>query len=55
LYNKASSLVRQGNIESGLEILKHTIKVDHSFKYKAKFDVDFEHIKTNNDFKKLIL
>ncbi len=55
LYNKASSLVKQGRVENSLEILKHTIKIDHSFKYKAKFDVDFEHIKTNNDFKKLVL
>jgi len=55
LYNKASSLIKQGKVESSFEILRHTIKIDHSFKYKAKFDVDFEHVKTNNDFKKIIL
>jgi len=55
LYNKASSLVKQGKVKDGLEILKYTIKLDHSFKYKAKFDVDFEHTKANNDFKKLVL
>lgn len=55
LYNKASSLVKHGKAKEGLEILKHTIRIDHSFKHKALADVDFEHIKTNNDFKKLIL
>ena len=55
LYNKASSLVKQGKTKDGLEVLEHTIKLDHSFKYKAKFDVDFEHIKMNNDFKKITL
>ncbi len=55
LYNKSSSLAKQGNIKDSLDVLKHTIKLDHSFKYKAKFDIDFEHIKTNNDFKKLVL
>lgn len=55
LYNKASSLIKQGKVNDGLEVLEHTIKIDYSFKYKAKFDVDFEHIKTNNDFKKIIL
>lgn len=55
LYNKASSLIKQGKVKEGLEVLEHTIKLDYSFKYKAKFDVDFEHIKTNNDFKKIIL
>ena len=54
-YNKASSLVKQGKIKDGLEVLERTIKLDYSFKYKAKFDVDFDHIKTNNDFKKIIL
>lgn len=48
---KASSLVKQGKVKTSLEILKHTIKIDHSFKYKAKFDADLEHIKTNNDSK----
>ncbi|MBM2852164.1 MAG: hypothetical protein HW420_711 [Candidatus Nitrosotenuis sp.] len=55
LYNKASSLIKQGKVKDGLEVLERTIKLDYSFKYKAKFDVDFEHIKTNNDFKKIIL
>jgi tetratricopeptide (TPR) repeat protein len=55
LYNKASSLVKQGKVKEGLEILEYTIKLDHVFKYKAKYDVDFEHIKTNSDFKKLVL
>ena len=55
LYNKSSSLAKQGNIKDSLDVLEQTIKMDHSFKYKAKFDVDFEHIKTNNDFKKLTL
>lgn len=55
LYNKASSLVKQGRTENGFEILRYTIKTDHSFKYKARFDVDFEHVKANNDFKRIIL
>jgi tetratricopeptide (TPR) repeat protein len=55
LYNKASSLAKQGKVKDGLEVLEHAVKIDYSFKYKAKLDVDFEHIKTNNDFKKIIL
>jgi len=34
--------------------LERLINVDYSFKYKAKFDVDFQHIKTNYDFQKII-
>jgi tetratricopeptide (TPR) repeat protein len=55
LYNKASSLIKQDKVKDSLEVLEHTIKLDYSFKYKARFDVDFEHIKTNNYFKKITL
>ncbi|MEM3064661.1 MAG: tetratricopeptide repeat protein [Candidatus Nitrosotenuis sp.] len=55
LYNKASSLVRQNKIKDGLEILEKTIELDFSFKYKARFDIDFEGIQRDNDFKRLIL
>lgn len=54
LYNKASSLVRQNKIKDGLEILEKVIKLDFSFKYKARFDIDFEHIQKDNDFRRLI-
>ena len=55
LYNKASSLAKQGRTDESLDILGRAIRLDHSFKYKAKFDIDFEHIRTNSDFKKLTL
>lgn len=54
LYNKASSLIRQDKIEDGLEVLKETIKLDYSYKYKARFDIDFAHLQKNNDFKRLV-
>jgi tetratricopeptide (TPR) repeat protein len=55
LYNKASSLIRQNRIEEGLEILKKTINLDYSYKYKARFDIDFADLHKNNDFKRLVL
>ena len=55
LYNKASSLIKSGKIKEGLEILSKVIKLDFSFKAKAKFDVDFDEIQNLNEFKKLIL
>ena len=55
LYNKASSLIQINRIEEGLEILKEVIKVDFSYKTKAKHDIDFQHVKHLNEFKKIIL
>lgn len=55
LYNKASSLVRQNKVGEGFEVLQKTIKIDYSYKYKARFDIDFAHLQKNNDFKRLIL
>ena len=55
LYNKASSLVKVGRIDEGLEILGDVAKMDFSFKAKAKFDIDFADIQKSNDFKKIIL
>ncbi len=55
LYNKASSLIRQDRIGEGLELLKETIKIDYSYKYKARFDIDFVHLQKNNDFKQIVL
>lgn len=55
LYDKASSLAKKGSVEDSLEALECAIKIDHSFRYKAACDVDFEHLRTRNDFKKLVL
>jgi len=55
LYNKASSLVKSGKTKDGLEILSQVIKLDFSFKAKAKFDIDFEEIQHLNEFKKLTI
>ena len=55
LYNKASSLILQNKVEEGLHILKQAIKVDYSFKIKAKYDIDFQGIKTRNEFKRIVL
>ena len=54
LYNKASSLVKSNKIEEGLSLLAETIKLDSSFKPKAKFDIDFEEIRKTNRFKELM-
>ena len=54
LYNMASSLIKHGKTSEGLKILERTIKIDYSFKYKAKLDIDFQHILLDNNFKKLI-
>ena len=55
LYNKASSLIRSGKIQNGLTILSDVVKLDFSFKAKAKFDIDFEEIRKLNEFKEIIL
>jgi len=55
LYNKASSLIKYGRTKEGLEILSQVVKLDFSFKAKAKFDIDFEEIQHLNEFKKLTL
>ena len=53
LYNKASSLIKSNKINEGLEILSQVIKLDYSFKAKAKFDVDFEEVQMLNEFKRI--
>lgn len=54
LYNKASSLIKSGRVLEGIEILSKVIKLDFSFKEKAKFDIEFEGIRKLNEFKKII-
>ena len=53
LYFKASSLVKDKNIQSGLEVLTKAVKLNPSLRIKAKHDIDFQEIKTNNEFKKI--
>ncbi len=55
LYNKASSLVKSGRIDDGLKILSDVIKLDFSFKAKAKSDIDFEGIRKLNEFKEITI
>ena len=54
LYNKASSLVKSNKIQEGLNILAEAIKLDSSFKPKAKLDIDFEDIRKTSRFKELM-
>ena len=54
LYNKASSLIKSGKIQEGIKILSDVIQLDFLFKEKAKFDIEFEHIRKLNEFKKII-
>ena len=54
IYNKASSLVKKGNTEQGLHLLAHIVKIDDSFKYKAKFDIDFQHLRGSPNFEKIV-
>lgn len=53
LYNKASSLIKSGKIQEGIKILSEVIKLDFSFKEKAKYDVEFENIRKLNEFKQI--
>ena len=55
LYNKASSLIKSGSVQEGIQILSQVIKLDFSFKEKAKFDIEFEHVRKLNEFKKIIV
>ena len=54
LYNKASSLIKSGKIQEGIKILSDVVKLDSSFKNKAKFDIDFQGIRKLNEFKEII-
>lgn len=55
LYNLSSSLIKQNKINEGLEFLKKAVRIDISYKVKASRDIDFQSIKTRNEFKKIIL
>lgn len=55
LYFKASSLIKDKKIQSGLEMLRKAVKLNPSLKVKARQDIDFQEIKTNNEFKKITL
>jgi len=55
LYNKASSFIKSGKIQEGINILSEVIKLDFSFKEKAKFDIEFEEIRKLNEFKEIIV
>ena len=55
LYNKASSLVKKGELQKGLSALELAIKFDYTYKVKAKYDIDFQDIKTRNEFKRIVL
>lgn len=55
LYNKASSFIKSGKIQDGIKILSDVVKLDFSYKAKAKFDIDFEEIRKLNEFKEIIL
>lgn len=54
LYNKASSLICKNDITHGLEILKKVISKDESFMEMAKHDIDFQKIKHQTSFKKIV-
>ena len=54
LYNKASSLIKSGKIQDGLKILSDVVKLDSSFRNKAKSDIDFQEIRKLNRFKEII-
>jgi len=55
LYNKSSSLINKNKIKEGIEILQKVVKLDYSYKAKARFDIDFQKISYLNEFKKLVL
>jgi len=53
LYFKASSLIKNKNIQSGLEVLRKAVKLNPTLRVKAKQDIDFQEIKISNEFKKI--
>ena len=54
LYNKSSSLIRKNKVKQGLKILQKAVKIDFSYKAKAKYDIDFHEIRHLNEFKKIV-
>ncbi len=54
LYNKSSSLIKKNKIAEGLQTLHKVVKIDYSFKAKAKYDIDFQEIRHLSEFKKII-
>ena len=51
MYNMASSLIKSGKLDEGLELLSKLIELDGSYREQAKCDVDFTDIKHLNKFK----
>ena len=54
LYNKSCVYSLMGNIDKSLEFLKKAITLDSKYKELAKDDEDFQNIRKNLEFKKLM-
>jgi tetratricopeptide (TPR) repeat protein len=54
LYHKSCSKALQDKFYESLDLLEKAIKLDLTFKVKARGDLDFDKIKNNEEFVKLV-
>lgn len=54
LYHKACSKALQSKFDESLDLLEQAIKIDLTFKLKARGDLDFDKIRNNVRFMKLV-
>jgi tetratricopeptide (TPR) repeat protein len=54
LYHKACSKALQNKFDESVDLLEQAIKLDLTFRIKARGDLDFDKIRNNENFMKLI-
>ena len=53
-YNRSSYLVKKGELNEAIENLKEAIRLDNKYEESAKIDKDFDSIRNDARFKKLV-
>lgn len=53
-YNKSCTYSLKGNVDKAIECLRRAIELDFEFKENAKEDIDFDNIRSNPEFRKLV-
>lgn len=54
LYHKACSKALQNKFDESVDLLEQAIKLDLTFRIKARGDLDFDKIRNNENFMKLV-
>ncbi len=54
LYHKACAKALQNKFDESIDLLEHAIRLDLSFRIKSRGDIDFDKIRNNDRFMKLV-